>query len=60
MSFFFFKVGLTLAGMKGSGGGGGGEGRRALLTWVVNDMTHRFREVIDGKVNESCVLLVFT
>ena len=27
------------------GGGGGG---------------HRFREVVDGKVNESCVLLVFT
>ena len=24
MSFFFFKVGLTLAGMKGSGGGAGG------------------------------------
>ena len=49
-----------MEGEGGGGGGGGGEGRRALLTWVVNDMTHRFREVIDGKVNESCVLLVFT
>ena len=31
MSFFFFKVGLTLAGMKGSGGGAGGGGEEGVV-----------------------------
>ena len=45
--------------MKESGawGGGGGAGRRCKTGL---SMTHRFREVVDGKVNESRVLLVFT